>query len=591
VAYEPDPASLATLRPDLPELLKGVPVLSGLPSELRSAIAERATITTLPAGEWLFHQGEVGDVMYVVLSGRLEVVIEHPEMDVVRVLGRGGVVGELAILTEAPRSAGVRARRDSELLALDRARFVELLTEEARFAMSLTRELGMRLRASRALEPPKSDRPATIALVPLVGRMRFEEVRQALQAALETCGPIAELTPGDDPTSFGPMLDRAERASERVLLATGRPRDEDEWTAFCLRQSDRTVVVADEAASDVQVPAALRGADLLLLTPGGRVAGEPAVMSALDPGTVHVVRPGGSFRDDIARTARRLSGRSVGLVLSGGGARGFCHIGVLQELLDAGLEIDRVGGCSMGAYVGGMFALGMDCAAMRDRAHQEFVARSVTSDYTVPLVALLRGARALEMLANTFGDARIEMQSRDYFCVSADLISGKLVEHREGPFATAVGASMCLPGVFRPRPSRNQLLVDGGVLNNLPVQQMARSGEGPVIAVDVTAAFTTPELRPARFRRARPRAWAMRARNLVGWDEPLPNFIETLARSVSVGSTAAVAAARQRADALIAPDTGAVPMLEFGRIDEMIAIGRRAAAEALAAEAPLPGVR
>jgi NTE family protein len=510
-------------------------------------------------------------------------------MEVVRVLGRGGVVGELAILTEAPRSAGVRARRETELLALDRGRFVDLLTEEARFAMSLTRELGARLRASRALDPPRSERPATIALVPLVGGDRFEEVRDALRGALEDCGPIAELTPADDPTAYGPMLDRAERNSERVLLPTGSPSDADEWTAFCLRQSDRTIVVAEESAVGVRLPAALRNADLLLLTSGDRDTEEPALVAALEPRTVHVVRPGGSFRGDIARAARRLSGRSIGVVLSGGGARGFCHIGVLQELLDAGLEIDRVGGCSMGAYVGGMFAIGMDCAAMRERAHQEFVVRSVTSDYTVPLVALLRGVRALEMLVNTFGGARIERQARDYFCVSADLISGELVEHREGPFAAAVGASMCLPGVFRPRPVRDQLLVDGGVLNNLPVQQMARRGEGPVIAVDVTAQFTPPELRAARFRRARPRAWAMRARNLVGWDEPLPSFIETLVRTVSVGSTAAVEAARHRADLLIEPDTGAVPMLDFGRIDEMIAIGRRAAAETLAAEAPLPG--
>ena len=111
VIEEPNRTSLPTLRPDLPELLKGVPVLSGLPAELRIAIAERATIITLPAGEWLFRQGDVGDVMYVLLSGRVDVVLEHPDAEVVRVLGRGGVVGELAILTEAPRSAGVRARR------------------------------------------------------------------------------------------------------------------------------------------------------------------------------------------------------------------------------------------------------------------------------------------------------------------------------------------------------------------------------------------------------------------------------------------------------------------------------------------------
>jgi NTE family protein len=587
----PDHAPPTALSPTPTELLKGVPVLSGLSDDLLAALTERATIIELPAGEWLFHQGDTGEVMFVVLSGRLEVKIEQPVAEVVRVLGRGGVVGELAILTEAPRSAGVRARRDTALLALDRGSFVELLSGDLSFAMSLTRELGMQLRASRALEAPASDVPATIALVPLGQPHRFDLIRERLAAALRRCAPIAELEADDDPHSYGPMLDQAERESTRVLLTTRDTDLGDEWTAFCLRQSDRTVVVADDGGPPVVIPDALRGSDLLLFTSSDGPSGPLPLVGHLEPTGVHIVRRGSHFDRDVERAARRLSGKSVGLVLSGGGARGFCHIGVLRELVDAGLEIDRVGGCSMGAYVAGMCAMEMDAGAMRDRCHKEFVLRSVTNDYTVPLVALLRGKRAIEMLVNTFGTALIENQPRDYFCISADLISGELVEHRRGLIADAAGASMCLPGVFRPRMRGDGLLVDGGVLNNLPVQQMAARAEGPVIAVDVTATFTAPERGPGRFRRSRTRAWATRARRfVVGDEEALPNFIETMTRSVSVGSTAAVEAARKRADALICPDTGAVPMLDFGRLDEMIAIGRRAAAEVLAGEQALPGL-
>src|SRR5205807_5860804 len=132
--------------------------------------------------------------------------------------------------------------------------------------------------------------------------------------------------------------------------------------------------------------------------------------------------------------------------------------------------------------------------------------------------------RARQMLDNIFGDAMIETQPREYFCVSADLISAELIEHRSGLFADEVGASMCVPGVYRSRPLRQGLLVDGGVLNNLPVQQMAARNEGPVIAVDVTAAFVPPERVRGRFRRARARAWAGRARSfVVGADEVVPS--------------------------------------------------------------------
>jgi NTE family protein len=433
--------------------------------------------------------------------------------------------------------------------------------------------------------------PATIALVPLGVPPQFEALREKLAAGLARCAPIAELEASDDPHSYGPMLDQAERGSTRVLLPTRDPRPGDEWTAFCLRQSDRTVVVVDETTPPTEVPDALKRSDLLLLTSSEGPSGPLPLADLLDPAGVHIVRRGSNFDRDVARAARRLSGTSVGVVLSGGGARGFCHIGVLRELLDAGLEIDRVGGCSMGAYLAGMCAMEMDPDEMRERCHEEFVLRSITNDYTVPLVALLRGQRAIEMLLNTFGTALIENQPRDYFCISADLISGELIEHRRGMIAEAAGASMCLPGVFRPRVRDEGLLVDGGVLNNLPVQQMAARAEGPVIAVDVTAAFSAPERGPGRFRRARTRAWATRARRfVVGGDEVVPNFIETVTRSVGVGSTAAVEAARKRADALICPDTGAVPMLDFGRLDEMIAIGRRAAMDALAGEKALPGL-
>ncbi len=417
--------------PERPDLLKAVPVLAGLPDELRNTLARRATTMRLAAGEWLFHQGDIGDAMFVVLSGRVEVVLEAPVQERVRALGRGGVVGELALLTGEPRSAGVRARRDTELLAVDRQRFVELLTDEPGFAVGLTREIGMELRASRALEPPTSDVPGTIALVPLLGGARSDELRGELLTALEECDPIAQLTPSDEPESYGARLDQAERDKGRVLLPTEGSDQADDWTAFCLRQSDRVVVVAEEGAS-FGAPETLRGADLLLLTSGVGTPQSVPLVETLKPRVVHIVRGGARFRGDVARVARRLSGRSVGLVLSGGGARGFCHIGVLQELLDAGLQIDRLGGCSMGAYIAALAAMETDPAAIRDRVHEEFVVRSVTSDYTIPLVALLRGQRALEMLDNTFGDARIESQSRDYFCVSADLITGELVEHRDG---------------------------------------------------------------------------------------------------------------------------------------------------------------
>ena len=533
-------------------------MFAGLSEPLRRQIAAQAKSIRLEAGEWLFREGDAGDSLYVVRSGRLEVVVEEPRVVVVRALTRGAVVGELALLTREPRSASVRARRDSELLRVSSTDFAELLSHERRFSFALMRELGRQLRVSRGLDPPEDLLPSTIAIV-MAGGKPDAGLAERLRSALAAHGSVAlldETAIGDD-ASYGAGLDRAERSHERVLLAGGAGP----WGTFCLRQADRILVVA---GSRRPPPGATwpAGCDVVLSGPvSAPLAGE--WVRAIDPRAIHWLDWGDGVDKGIARLARRLAGRSVGVVLSSGGARGLAHIGVLQELLEAGMTIDRVGGCSMGAFVGAMFAMGLSPAEIQERCREELVKRRPLSDYAVPTTSLLRGGRARSMLVRTFGETTtFEDLTRDYYCVSCDLVSGEQVVHRRGVLWEAVAASMCLPGVFTPLPRDGRLLVDGGVLDSLPVETMAATAEGPVVAVDVGRRF---ERAPARrFRRSRP---------------PVPVLKETLARSIVLGSLDTAKSARRRADLLIEPDTGACGMLEFSQLDAMVEAGRRAARE------------
>ena len=179
-------------------------------------------------------------------------------------------------------------------------------------------------------------------------------------------------------------------------------------------------------------------------------------------------------------------------MLSGGGARGLAHIGVLDELLAAGVNLDRVGGCSMGALVGALFAAGLAPDEIEAKLRAELVERNPMNDYTIPLAALVAGRKAEAMLLRLFGDVQIEELEREFFCVSSDLVTSELVVHRRGNLYEAVGASFCLPGIGPPVAAGDRLLVDGGVLDNLPVATMAARGEGPVIAVDVSSRFEPP---------------------------------------------------------------------------------------------------
>jgi len=309
-------------------------------------------------------------------------------------------------------------------------------------------------------------------------------------------------------------------------------------------------------------------------------------MEAVSARALHAATPGRGPDRGVQRLARRLAGRSIGVVLSSGGARGFAHIGVLEELTAAGVEVDRVGGSSMGAFVGAMFAMGLSPAGIRTRCHEELVMRRPLGDYALPITSLVRGGRARAMLARTFGEEpAIEELAREFFCVSCDLVTGEEVVHRNGSVAQAVAASMCLPGIFAPIRQAGSLLVDGGVLDSLPVGPMATTMEGPIVAVDVGRRFDHARAQAGRGARIAARWTAARTGSPVAAEGPLPTIKETLARSLVLGSVETARAARQRADVVVEPDTGRCEMLDFGRLDEMVDAGRRAAREALADDA------
>jgi predicted acylesterase/phospholipase RssA len=312
----------------------------------------------------------------------------------------------------------------------------------------------------------------------------------------------------------------------------------------------------------------LRGCELLLV---GRSVAD-ALLGALEPAVVQTLSDETAVRRSLALAARRLSGRAVGIVFSGGGARAFAHLGVVHELRARGVRIDRVGGVSMGALVAGAVAAEWDDETMVQRFRRYFVDQNPTGDYTLPAFSLIRGLRTRRLLAEAFGDMTIEGLPISFFCLSADLNSRAAVVHRTGSLRQAILSSLAVPGVFPPVPtSDGRLLVDGGVLDNLPVETMATDVEGPVIAVDVTRAAVW---RPRRVSSSSPRA---RLRRMIsGQDVALPRLGETLLQTLAVGSNDTVTAARRHADVVITPAVGGVGLLDWHQLPEMLDAGRKA---------------
>lgn len=233
----------------------------------------------------------------------------------------------------------------------------------------------------------------------------------------------------------------------------------------------------------------------------------------------------------------------------------------LAALADAGFEFDRVGGCSIGSFIGAMAALGSDPDEIHARCSRELVRRSPFNDYTLPRVALIRSRKAVAMLTRVFGETLLEELERPLFTVSADLLSSRVVVHRRGSLVDAVSASMSIPGVAPPMLSAGRLLVDGGVLNNLPVDHMAETAEGPIVAVDVIRRLEEPD----------------------GSEPALPTITETLARATVLGSVERAERNRALALLLVTPEVQAIGLREWSALDVAVEAGRRAATQTLEA--------
>jgi NTE family protein len=288
--------------------------------------------------------------------------------------------------------------------------------------------------------------------------------------------------------------------------------------------------------------------------------------AAVRPRTHHLL-PNGDLTAAVDRLARRVTGRSIGIVLSGGGARGLAHIGALRGLRSAGLGADRLGGTSMGALVAALAATGRVPDEIEALLRRELVTGRPFNDYTVPRRSVIRGAKALAMLDRLFGDAELELLGTALFVISADLRSGERVVHRQGRLRDAVAASMAIPGFAPPVMQGGRLLVDGGVLDNLPVEVMIGDGEGPVVAVDVMRRAD----RSAPRRRARP----------VRIRPQRPPIVETMVRATLLGSWERATRSRDRADVVITPAVDDIGLLEFDCLDQAVAAGEAAVAAAL----------
>jgi predicted acylesterase/phospholipase RssA len=237
-------------------------------------------------------------------------------------------------------------------------------------------------------------------------------------------------------------------------------------------------------------------------------------------------------------------------------------VGVLLELEESGYRVDRLAGVSMGAIIAAEYAVGRDAAEVEEVCYGEFVRRRPFSDWTLPRHSLARGGRSRAGLVRTLGrDTRFEGLPRPLRVTTTCLLSRSRQVHDTGNLVDAVAASCRLPILLPPIPTADgRLLVDGGVLDNLPVDVLMQRDEGPVLAVNISMGGGGT----ASARSGPPR---------------IPMLGDTLFRTMMIGAGGAVQAAHERGALVMTPSTMGVGLLEFHQYDVMVRAGRDAARE------------
>lgn len=585
------------------EIVRVLRVLFGDLSEDMLADIERLlTWRHVARGEALFRRGESSDGLFVVVSGRLEEVRggdAHEERAISDLL-QGEIAGEMGIFADEIQTTSVVAVRDSILLRFSRDNFRELAARYPNLNEWLVRYLSKRLRGV-IHDTPTEHLCTNILLVSAGDGGSPEEIARRLSESLSRHAPCLLLSSARTDTLLGaPGISVAEDGSPddlrlrawlngqetrfRFVVYVADP-DLTKWTRRCVRQADEVMFFGvaagvsnlTETEAEVVREESARHArfrkTLVLVHPPGTLRPRGTMRWLRERQVDRHLHMRSDNQDDFDRIVRYVLRREVGLVLSGGGSRGFAHAGVIRAMRETGLPVDVVAGVSMGSLIGAgcAFSEDLDETVVPLKQH---IGRMLT-DYTLPFVSLARGRRFDLGVKALFGDTNIEDLWLPYFCVSSNLTRASTVVHRSGPLWRAVRASSSLPGVIPPVIENGDMLYDGCLLNNLPVDLMREEIEtGLLVAVDVVPPV---DLDVHATHLENPSGWRLAWSRISPFAKPIqiPDIVSIINRAGVLGSI------RQRqqlidgelVDLYLRPPLGDFKILDFSVADEAFEIG------------------
>lgn len=287
-------------------------------------------------------------------------------------------------------------------------------------------------------------------------------------------------------------------------------------------------------------------------------------------------QPMQEHKNDFMRLARLLTGQAIGLVLGGGGARGISHVGVIKALEDQGIPVDIIGGTSIGAFVGGLYAKDYDFVPVYGRA-KTFSSRMASLwrsllDLTIPLTSYITGHEFNRGIWKAFGDSRIEDFWITYYTNSTNLTQSVMEIHTSGYAWRYIRASMTLASLLPPMTDNGDMLMDGGYIDNLTVSEMQRRGVRRIIACDVGS---EDEKSFMNYGDSLSGFWVLLNRlNPFSSHPNVPTMADIQMKLAYVASVSALEKAKKtKGIVYLRPPIEGYATLDFGKFDEIYQVG------------------
>lgn len=575
------------MRRDIADLLRRQHLFQGVSSRLRGKLAASASLVDLRSGAVLFDVGAPPEALFIMVTGRVRCELPLGNRSE---LGAGDAVGELGVLADQPQTYRVVAMRDSQLIRIERDLLLRTLMRHPQSLLLLGRAEFQRLNEGHtAASDHQRSRIGTLAILETrpgrgcqdaVRRMRDQLAAMGSVVVIDEKMVDAQLGPGAATMAYARnqenralvhWLNELESQHDFLIYtATGQAVT---WWRRCLRQADHVLLGAEvDDAFDAGLPLLRELADQRLQVPVSMLLRHRPRSGKGQPHEwVHGTQADGHFfwredrSEDMPKVARQLVGSSNGLVLGGGGARGFAHIGLIRALDELGIPLDLFGGSSMGAFIAALRANGLSALEITREMRASFVDRNFLNDYTLPRVSLIRGRRFLKRMEEVFGEQRIEDLPSPFFCVSTNLTRGRHEVHRSGPLKLWIATSMAVPGVAPPVAWRGDFLADGAVINALPTDIMRDMGRGKVIGSSVSSEgmISAPGIEG-------PDPGA-----LLNWplDTPRPSLFDILFRTATLTSETGNARRAELADVYFRMPVSDISMFQWESMDAVIRAG------------------